>query len=40
MQLIKAVNNILDSAMPNSNKPTKFAHPQKLANQCYRNDFI
>ena len=33
MQLIKAVNIISESAMLNSNKPIKFSHLQKLANQ-------
>lgn len=33
MQLMKAVNVISESAMLNSNKPIKFSHLQKLANQ-------
>ena len=33
MQLAKAVNNILESAMSNSNKPIIFSHHQKFANQ-------
>ena len=33
MQLAKAVKNISENAMSNSNKPIKFAHLQKLANQ-------
>ena len=33
MQLTKAVNNIAENSMPNSNKPIKFAHLQKIANQ-------
>ena len=38
MQLIKALSNIVESAMPNSNNPIKFAHLQKLAHQLMLHD--
>ena len=33
MQLAKALKNISENAISNSNKPIKFSHLQKLANQ-------
>ena len=35
---MQVVNNISDSTMSNSSKPTKFPHFQKLANQAMLHD--
>ena len=35
---METVNSISESAIPNSSKPIKFAHLQKLANQPTLND--
>ena len=34
---MQAVNNILESAMSNSNKPIRFVHLQRLAKQSMLN---
>ena len=34
---MQAINNILQGVMSNSNKPIKFDHPLKLANQSTLN---
>ena len=34
---MQAINNISQGAMSNSNKPIKFDHPLKLANQSTLN---
>ena len=38
MQLAKALKNISENAISNSNKPIKFSHLQKLANQSMLHD--
>ena len=35
---VQAVNNISESATSNSDKPTKFVHLEKLANQSVLSD--